>query len=103
MQLRFTLEQWEQFSPAMRSMNVGTVQIARAVLVDGKRPIDVADELGESSQLVYAAVKRVREILERKALGLVPVLVWLPPEQAEQVKEMAKSYETPIQGQKKNQ
>lgn len=101
MQPSFTIEQWEQFSPAMRSMNVATVQIARAVLVDGKRPMDVADEMGESRQLVYAAVKRVREILERKALGLVPVLVWLPPEQAEQVKEMAKSYEATIKGQKK--
>lgn len=69
--------------------------------MDGKRPIEVADELGESSQMVSAAVKRVREILERKALGLVPVLVWLPPEQAEQVKEMAKSYEIHLEGQNK--
>ena len=101
MQLRFTFEQWEHFSPDFGSMNVVTVQIARAGLVDGKRPIDVANELGESLQLVNAAVKRVREIFERKALGLVPVLVWLPPEQAEQVRELAKNYAPPIQGQEK--
>ena len=55
----------------MRSMNVATVHIAHAVLVDGKRRDDV-----ETSWV--SAVKRVREIFERKALVLVPVLVvWL--------------------------
>ncbi|MBJ2232896.1 hypothetical protein JFT67_28130 [Pseudomonas simiae] len=41
MQLSFTIEQSKRFSPAMRSMNVVTVHIARAAVVDGNRPNDV--------------------------------------------------------------
>ena len=94
MQPRYTAEQWATYYPALRSLAVGTVEMARSVLVDGKRPIDVANECGESRQLIHAAVKRVRSILEdRQAQGLVPVLVWLPPALAEQVKEMAEPYE----------
>ena len=49
-----------------------------------------------SRQLVYAAVKRVRNILEEhEAQELVPVMVWLPPELAEQVKQMAAPYAQP--------
>lgn len=47
----------------------------------------------QSRQLIYAAVKRVCNILdEHETAGLVPVMVWLPPELAAQVKEMAKPY-----------
>lgn len=93
MQPRYTPAEWETYYPALKGLAITTVEIARAVLVDGKRPIDIAEERGESRQLVHAAVKRVRGVLEKKeAQGLVPVLVWLPPELAEQVREMAKPY-----------
>lgn len=93
MQPKYTAKQWEDMAPALRSLAVGTVETARAVLVEGKRPSVVARERGESRQLVNAAVKRVRTIFERQTPGLVPVLVWLPPELAEQVKQMAAPYQ----------
>lgn len=93
MQPKYTAEQWDRIKPAVRNLAVGTVEMARAVLVDGKRPSDVAKELGESRQLVNAAIKRVRDVLDKyQEAGLVPVMVWLPPELAAQVMEMAKPY-----------
>lgn len=96
MQPKYTAAQWEQVSPAFRGLAVGTVEMAKAVLVDGVRPSDLARQSDVSRQLVYAAVQRVRKILEEhQAQELVPVMVWLPPELAEQVRQMAAPYEQP--------
>ncbi|MBF4560512.1 hypothetical protein GIW54_12940 [Pseudomonas proteolytica] len=96
MQPKYTADQWEKVSPAFRGLAVGTVEMAKAVLVDGQRPADLARQADVSRQLVYAAVKRVRNILEEhEAQELVPVMVWLPPELAEQVKQMAAPYAQP--------
>lgn len=93
---KYTAEQWDKFSGAFRDLSMGTVSMARSVLVDGLRPSDVAKEQGESRQLVYAAVKRVTKILnDQGAQELVPVMVWLPPELAAQVEEMAAPYNKP--------
>ena len=76
MQPKYTAAQWEQVSPAFRGLAVGTVEMAKAVLVDGVRPSDLARESDVSRQLVYAAVQRVRKILEEhQAQELVPVMV----------------------------
>ena len=91
----YTAEDWKRISPvfASRRLAVSTVEIATAILVDGQRPQDVANDRGMSKQTVHAAVKRVRAILdEHGASELVPVMVWLPPELAAQVMEMAKPY-----------
>nr|WP_015647616.1 TrfB-related DNA-binding protein [Pseudomonas sp. GLE121]AGL12861.1 putative transcriptional regulator [Pseudomonas sp. GLE121] len=102
MQPKYTAEQWDRISPAMRNLAVGTVAMARAVLVDGKRPSEIAKEMGESRQLVNAAIKRVRDVLDKhQEAGLVPVMVWLPPELAAQVHEMAKPYMEAKPAQKK--
>lgn len=94
MQPRYTAEQWEQIKPALQGLAVGTVETARAVLVDGVAPAALQKETGKSKQLIHAAVKRVRALLdENEAQGLVPVMVWLPPELAEQVREMAAPYQ----------
>lgn len=96
MQPKYTADQWEKVSPAFHGLAVGTVEMAKAVLVDGQRPVDVARQADVSRQLVYAAVKRVRNILEEHdAQELVPVMVWLPPELAEQVKKMAAPFAQP--------
>ena len=96
MQPKYTAAQWEAYLPAFRDLAMGTVQMAKAVLVDGQKPSQVAKETGDSRQLVYAAVKRVRTILEKHDVQeLVPVLVWLPPELAEQVRQMAAPYQQP--------
>lgn len=94
MQHRYTPEEWDTYYPALKSLSVSTLEIARAVFVDGHRPIDIATERGESRQQVHAALKRVRAKLEEKqAKGLVPVLVWLPADEAEKVKKLAAKYE----------
>ncbi len=94
MQHRYTPEEWDTYYPALKGLSVTTLEIARAVLVDGKRPIDIATERGESRQQVHAALKRVRVKLEDKqAKGLVPVMVWLPEEEAQKVRELAAKYE----------
>ncbi|HHW1937438.1 TrfB-related DNA-binding protein [Pseudomonas aeruginosa] len=98
MQPIYTQAEWDQLAPALasRRLAIVTVEIAKAVLVEGKRIQDVAAERGITRQNAHAAVKRVRAIFEEMgASELIPVLVWLPPELAEQVKEMAKPYPQP--------
>nr|QOQ33305.1 hypothetical protein [Pseudomonas syringae pv. actinidiae] len=98
MQPMYTAEDWKKIAPvfASRRLAISTVEIAKAILVDGQRPQDVANGRGMSKQTVHAAVKRVRSILdEQGAKELVPVLVWLPAELAEQVRDMAKPYPQP--------
>ena len=79
-QPKYTAEQWTASLPALRGMSTTTLDIARAVLVEGKEPIEVANNIGQSRQLVHAAIKRVTAVLERQTVGLVPVMVWLTPE-----------------------
>lgn len=98
MQPMYTAEDWKKIAPvfASRRLAISTVEIAKAILVDGQRPQDVANARNMSKQTVHAAVKRVRAILdEQGAKELVPVLVWLPAELAEKVREMAKPYPQP--------
>lgn len=98
MQPMYTAEDWKKIEPvfASRRLAIKTVEIAKSILVDGQRPQDVAKARGMTKQTVHAAIRRVRAILdEQGAKELVPVLVWLPAELAEQVKEMAKPFPQP--------
>lgn len=90
---RYTLEHWEQCLPAMKRLHPDTLAIARAVFVDGVKPIEVARHTGRSAQNVNSALKRVEPYLRKGAAGLVFVGVWLPPDLAEQVRQMAAQYE----------
>ncbi|QCR38905.1 TrfB-related DNA-binding protein [Nissabacter sp. SGAir0207] len=89
-----TQEEWDKLSPALYKLSRQTADIVRAVLVEGRQGIDVAKEHNVSRQAVYAAVARVRKIMEAKDLSVLePVLVWLPPDKAKEVRAMAKQYE----------
>ncbi|HBO3254624.1 TPA: hypothetical protein L4R96_005207 [Pseudomonas aeruginosa] len=90
---RYTLEHWEKCLPAMKRLHPDTLAIARSVYVDGVKPVEVARQTGRSAQNVNSALKRVEPYLQKGAAGLVFVGVWLPPELAEQVKQMAAQYE----------
>ncbi|MCZ9640996.1 TrfB-related DNA-binding protein [Pseudomonas putida] len=82
MQPMYTKEEWKKVAPlfASKRLAISTVEVAKAVLVDGQRITDVAEARGMTKQTAHAAVKRVRKILEEQGAGeLVPVLVWLPP------------------------
>ncbi|MDT3268711.1 TrfB-related DNA-binding protein [Pseudomonas amygdali pv. morsprunorum] len=97
-QTRYTPEQWESYSAALRSMSVKTVELARAVLVEGKKPVALADETGDKPQVIYAAVKRVNVVLATAgAQELIPVLVWVPAELEKDVRAIAKPYAQPQQ------
>ncbi|HBO2642641.1 TPA: hypothetical protein L4I19_005949 [Pseudomonas aeruginosa] len=90
---RYTLEHWEKCLPAMKRLHPDTLAIARSVYVDGVKPVEVARQTGRSAQNVNSALKRVEPYLQKGAAGLVFVGVCLPPELAEQVKQMAAQYE----------
>lgn len=88
-EVRYTAAQWNSFKKTvLRTFSIDTLDIARAVLVEGRTPSAIARELGTSRQRVGAAVRRVRDRLgEEVSAGLVPVLAWVPPEQVEAVKD----------------
>lgn len=88
--IRYTVDEWEKVQPALRSLSVVTIDTASKVLVDGRGAPDVAREIGSSRQTVHTAVKRVRARLEKyDNAELVPVLVWVPKDVVESIKEHA--------------
>lgn len=92
---RISPEEWQRIAPALRTCSQVTIDMAYAVLVDGRKQVDVAKEFDRSKQTVNAAIRRVTAIFnevipENEQLEFVQV--WLPPELAKQVKEMAKPY-----------
>ncbi|HGM5743766.1 TPA: hypothetical protein ACKPZE_005707, partial [Pseudomonas aeruginosa] len=64
---RYTLEHWEQCLPAMKRLHPDTLAIARAVFVDGVKPIEVARHTGRSAQMT----ERVDQALQQFRLGLI--------------------------------
>ncbi|MGM0988574.1 MAG: TrfB-related DNA-binding protein [Pseudomonadota bacterium] len=99
--VKYSAAEWEQLQPALRSLSVSTISTARQVLVEGRSAPDVAKELDCARQTVHAAVKRVRARLEKyEAAELVPVLVWVPQEAVEAVKDHAREQGGVVEGDK---
>lgn len=99
--VKYSVDEWEQLQPALRTLSDSTRSTARKVLVEGRSAPDVAQELGCARQTVHAAVKRVRARLEKhEAAALVPVLVWVPLEVVEEVKSHARQHGGVIEGEK---
>ncbi|WP_224873764.1 TrfB-related DNA-binding protein [Klebsiella pneumoniae] len=93
---RISPEEWQRIAPALRTCSQVTIDMAYAVLVDGRKQVDVAKEFYRSKQTVNAAIRRVTAIFNEvipEDEQLEFVQVWLPPELAKQVKEMAKPYQ----------
>ncbi|EFR3245104.1 hypothetical protein H0L44_004425 [Salmonella enterica] len=93
---RISPEEWQRIAPALRTCSQVTIDMAYAVLVDGRKQVDVASEFDRSKQTVNAAIRRVTAIFNEvipEDEQLEFVQVWLPPELAKQVKEMAKPYQ----------
>ena len=93
---RISPEEWQRIAPASRTCSQVTIDMAYAVLVDGRKQVDVAKEFDRSKQTVNAAIRRVTAIFNEvipEDEQLEFVQVWLPPELAKQVKEMAKPYQ----------
>ncbi|WP_193067426.1 TrfB-related DNA-binding protein [Halomonas sp. 3D7M] len=86
--MKYTPKEWEIYAPALRSLSQDTVELARAVLVDGTPPIEIARRLSTSRQRVALAAKRVNERLaEHHASHLVPITVWVKPDNVEALKD----------------
>ena len=93
---RISPEEWQRIAPALRTCSQVTIDMAYAVLVDGRKQVDVAKEFDRSKQTVNAAIRRFTAIFNEvipEDEQLEFVQVWLPPELAKQVKEMAKPYQ----------
>lgn len=75
----YTPEQWASFQPLLGHMTGRGIEIARLVMVEGKKGVDVAKQYDTSPQNVGQMVKKARLALEKsKAEGLVPAVIWLP-------------------------
>ncbi|EET1754759.1 hypothetical protein FK011_005259, partial [Escherichia coli] len=85
---RISPEEWQRIAPALRTCSQVTIDMAYAVLVDGRKQVDVAKEFDRSKQTVNAAIRRVTAIFNEvipEDEQLEFVQVWLPPELAKQV------------------
>ncbi|MCW7549995.1 TrfB-related DNA-binding protein [Photorhabdus aballayi] len=90
---RISQSDWDLIYPALEHLSIKTIKTARDILVDGKKPSDVSKERNVTRQNVHAAVKKVTTIIDEQEIkGLQAVNVWLPPDLAEQVIEIAKHY-----------
>ncbi|HBB1196434.1 TPA: ArdK family transcriptional regulator, partial [Escherichia coli] len=78
---RISPEEWQRIAPALRTCSQVTIDMAYAVLVDGRKQVDVAKEFDRSKQTVNAAIRRVTAIFNEvipEDEQLEFVQVWLP-------------------------
>jgi hypothetical protein len=73
-----------------------TIDIARAVLVDGHSQSSVAVARGLTRQRVSTMVKQVWAIADEIPKGWERVDVWLPPKLAARVRQMAEDARTKV-------
>lgn len=90
--MKYTAQEWEAYAPALTSLSQDTVKIARAVLVDGTPPSELAKSLNTSRQRVALAAKRVNERLAKhNAKHLVPLTVWIKADEVEALKTQVRA------------
>jgi len=84
-----TADEFDSLRPRLgRRMGDDTVTIAREVLVDGLPQTKVAEKHGITKQRVSDIMKRVLAVVRGIPADWQLVEVWLPPELAEQVRQM---------------
>lgn len=86
---KMTADEFDALQPRLGRLTVDTVKIARTVLVDGVRPVDAATQYGTSRQRVNAIIRRFEEATREFPTDWRRVDVWLPPELAARVEQMA--------------
>ena len=87
---RLTADEFDALRPRLGRLALGTVAVARSVLVEGLRPIDAAGRFGISRQRVHGIVKRFEAAIRQVPSGWRRVEVWLPPDLVAQVEAMAR-------------
>lgn len=85
-----TADEFEALRPRLGRLALDTVDIARAVLVEGMRPAEAAVRHNMSRQRVHGIVQRFRAAAQEVPSGWRRVEVWLPPELAAEVEAMAR-------------
>lgn len=82
-------EEFDALRPRLGRLSIDSLDVARAILVEGLRPTDVADRHGMSRQRVHGIVQRFLAVCNEVPTHWRRVEVWLPPELAEQVEALA--------------
>ena len=88
---RLTAEEFDALRPRLGRTSMDTMEIARAVLVDGMRQSDAATRYGMTRQRINGILRRFAAASQSVPTGWRRVEVWLPPELADQVEAMAQS------------
>ncbi|OIS90235.1 TrfB-related DNA-binding protein [Brucella cytisi] len=84
-----TEQQFNDARPRLGRLSLDTLAIAREVLVDGTPQSEVARKHGLSRQRVHGMVTRVQAAINEIPQGWVRLEIWLPPELAQKVEDMA--------------
>jgi hypothetical protein len=84
-----TAQEFEALRPRLGRLALDTIEIARAVLVDGMKTTEAAKRHGMTRQRVHGIVQRFRAAAQDVPTGWRRIEVWLPPELAEKVEAMA--------------
>ena len=84
-----TAEEFDALRPLVGRLALDTVEIARAVLVDGMKTSEAASRHSMTRQRVHGIVQRFRAAAQEVPTGWRRIEIWLPPELAMQVEAMA--------------
>jgi hypothetical protein len=84
-----TAQEFDALRPRLGRLALDTIEIARAVLVDGMKTTEAANLHNMTRQRVHGIVQRFRAAAQEVPTGWRRVEVWLPPELAQQVEAMA--------------
>ncbi len=82
-------DEFDALRPLLGRLALDTVDIARAVLVEGMKPAEAAARHNISRQRVHGIVKRFRAAAQEVPTGWRRIEVWLPPALAAQVEAVA--------------
>lgn len=87
---KLTEEEFKQLRPKLTRLSSGALDVAYAVLVDGKNQSEVARETGRSRSSVQNICKRVLDRVEDVPVGWATAEICLPPDLLEKVFQMEK-------------
>ncbi len=88
---RMTAEEFDALRPRLGRVGLDTMEIARAVLVEGVRQSDAATRYGVTRRRINGILRRFAAASQGVLTNWRRVEVWLPPDLAEQVEAMAEA------------
>ena len=95
---RMTPEEFERLRPRLGRVSAATAAIAREVLVDGLSLTEAGQRNGLTRQRVLGIVRRVQAAASAVPNSWRRVEVWLPPQLAAEVEEMAQRARSELAG-----